>query len=311
MIGKIIGTGKYIPSNVLTNDDLSRMVETNDEWITERTGIKKRHIVKDETTTQMAISSSLNAIENANINVEEIDMIVVATLTPDSLLPNISSRVQEAIGADNAVSMDLNGACVGFLMAYQLVQSYFNNGDINCALIVGAESLSKIINYQDRTNCILFGDGSGAAVLKAGEGKVASVMHTDAKRGKVLTCRSGIGSDKGFVEMDGQEVFKFATREVPKVIKEVLNKADEKIEDIDYFILHQANKRIIDLIAKKLKVDINKMPINIEEYGNTSSASIPILLDDLNREGKLKKGQKLIVSGFGGGLSYGASYLEL
>lgn len=310
MIGKIIGTGKYIPNGVITNKDLEQLVDTSDEWITERTGIKKRHIAKDETTTQMAISASLSAIENAKIKPLEIDMIIVATLTPDTLVPNVASRVQDAIGADNAVSMDLNGACVGFLMAYQMFQSKFNNNEINCALIVGAECLTKITNYKDRTNCILFGDGAGAAVLKADEGKVVSVMHTDAKRGKALNCRSGIDTDKGFIEMDGQEVFKFATREVPNVIKETLQKANVELDSIDYFILHQANKRIIDLIARKLKVDITKMPINIEEYGNTSSASIPILLDDLNREQKLQKGHKLIISGFGGGLSYGASYLE-
>ncbi|HKK95520.1 MAG TPA: beta-ketoacyl-ACP synthase III [Anaerovoracaceae bacterium] len=319
MVGKLIGTGSYLPSRVLTNNDIAEMVETTDKWIRERTGIKTRCITEDDTTTSMAIKASNEALKNAKIKPEKIDMIIVATLTPDVLVPNVSSYVQKSIGAINAQCMDVNSACTGFLLGYQIAQSYIGTGSVKNALIIGAENLSAITNFKDRSNCIIFGDGAGACVLTAAEGKIVSLMHNDGSRGNVLECEARTPKDwetreknkLTYIRMDGQEVFKFATKEVPNVINEVLRKADANISDLDYLILHQANQRIIDYIKKKLNVDDEKVPSNISKYGNTSSASIPILIDEMNKDDKFNDGQKIVIAGFGGGLSWGASYINV
>ena len=319
MVGKIMGTGSYVPTKLLTNDDIAKMVDTSDEWITLRTGIKTRYITLDDTTSSMAIKASKEAVLDSNIDPRDIDMIIVATLTPDVLVPNVASYVQESIGAVNAQCMDVNSACTGFLLGYQIAQAYIENGSVKNALIVGSENLSAITNFEDRSNCIIFGDGAGACVLSAAEGKIFSVMHSDGKRGKVLECESRTNKDwqkreeekLTYIRMEGQEVFKFATKEVPKVINEVLSKAKSNVEEVDYIILHQANQRIIDFIIKRLDVDEKKVPSNIARYGNTSSASIPILIDEMNKEKRFKDGQKIVIAGFGGGLSWGASYIEI
>ncbi len=319
MVGKIMGTGSYVPTKLLTNDDIAKMVDTSDEWITLRTGIKTRYITLDDTTSSMAIKASREAVLDSHIDPRDIDMIIVATLTPDVLVPNVASYVQESIGAVNAQCMDVNSACTGFLLGYQIAQSYIENGSVKNALIVGSENLSAITNFEDRSNCIIFGDGAGACVLSATEGKIFSVMHSDGRRGKVLECESRTNKDwqkreeekLTYIRMEGQEVFKFATKEVPKVINEVLSKANSNVEEIDYIILHQANQRIIDYIIKRLDVDEKKVPSNIARYGNTSSASIPILIDEMNKEKRFKDGQKIVIAGFGGGLSWGASYIEI
>ena len=319
MVGKLIGTGSYLPSKVLTNDDISKMVETSDEWILERTGIKTRYITEDDTTTTMAVKASKKAIIDSGISSDDLDMIIVATLTPDVLVPNVSSYVQESLSAVNAQCMDVNSACTGFLLGYQIAQSYIQLGAAKNVLVVGSENLSAITNFKDRSNCIIFGDGAGACVLTASEGEIVSAMHSDGSRGKVLECDARTPKDwkekerdkLTYIRMEGQEVFKFATKEVPNVINEVLAKSNVSIDDIDYLILHQANQRIIDYITKKLKIDKEKVPSNISKYGNTSSASIPILIDEMNRAGKFKDGQKVIIAGFGGGLSWGASYINI
>jgi 3-oxoacyl-[acyl-carrier-protein] synthase-3 len=215
--------------------------------------------------------------------------------------------------------MDVNSACTGFLLAYQIVQSYIQCGTVKNALVIGAENLSAITDFTDRSNCIIFGDGAGACVISEAEGSVISIMHTDGERGKVLEAESRTPKDwmerekkkLTYIRMDGQEVFKFATSEVPNVINEILEKAEVNINELDYLILHQANKRIIDFIVKRLKIDAAKVPTNIERVGNTSAASIPLLIDEMNRAGKFKDGQKLVIAGFGGGLSWGASYIEV
>ena len=319
MVGKIVGTGRYVPNNVLTNEDLSKMVDTSDEWIVERTGIKTRYITEDDTTSSMAIKASVKAMEDSKVDPMDIDMIIVATLTPDVLVPSVSCYVQAHIGAKNAQCMDINRACTGFLMAYQIAQSYIESGSVKNARLIGAENLSAITDFTDRSNCIIFGDGAGACVLSPAEGRVISIMRTDGERGKVLEAESRTPKDwkereekkLTYIRMEGQEVFKFATKEVPNVINEILEKAEVKKEDLDYLILHQANKRIIDFIIKRLKIDPSKVPTNIARYGNTSAASIPLLIDEMNREGKFKNGQKLVIAGFGGGLSWGASYIEI
>ena len=314
MIGKICGTGAYIPGKYLDNNDLAKMVETSDEWIKERTGIARRHVIEDETTVSMAAGAAQNSLAQSGIKPEEIDLIIVSTLSSNVIMPCAACEVQRLIGAVNAACYDLNAACTGFVYGYIAAQAYINSGIYKTILVIGSESLSKLVDWNDRGTCILFGDGAGAAIIQAGEGpKFLPVTYADGSMGDVLTCSSRHHDEvvaNTYIKMDGQAVFKFAVKNVPLVISEVLEKNQTNIEEIDWFVLHQANKRIIDSIAKRLKVEENKFPANVSEYGNTSSASIPILLDEMNRKGLLKKGQKIVIAGFGGGLTWGAAMLE-
>lgn len=304
--GRICGTGSYVPSKYIDNNELAKTVDTNDAWIRERTGIVKRHIIEEDTTVTMAAEAARRALEDAKMSPEEIELILVSTISSNVVLPCAACEVQKAIGAVNAVCFDLNAACTGFLFAYNTAQAYIAGGVCKKALIIGAESLSRIVDWTDRGTCILFGDGAGAAVLTAEEGSmISAIMHSDGNRGGALTCEPG-----GYMKMDGQAVFKFAVKQVPQGIKELLEKTQLGVDDIDYFILHQANRRIVEAVAKRLNVEIDKFPMNLQEYGNTSSASIPILLDELNKKGMLKPGQKVVFAGFGAGLSWGASLLE-
>lgn len=316
MIGKICGTGSYAPAHFLDNNDLAKIVDTSDEWIRERTGVVRRHIIEEETTVSMSVEASKRALENAGMAAEELDLILVATFSSEVLLPCTACEVQNALGAVNATGFDLNAACTGFLFAYNTAQAYIASGMYKAVLVIGAESLSNTINWEDRGTCILFGDGAGAAILRAEEGAFyRPVTYSDGRYGGALTCMSRHRKNRppeeedldSYMQMDGQAVFKFAVRRVPEVIQEALTGADIAVGDIDWFILHQANKRIVEAVAKRLKADMERFPLNMEEYGNTSSASIPILLDEMNRQGKLKKGQKLVMSGFGAGLSWGAT----
>lgn len=307
MLGKICGTGSYVPEKVYNNNDIAKLVETSDEWIQERTGIVRRHIIDSETTSFMASEAAKRAIENAKVNAKDIDLILVATMTPEKLTPGMACIVQAEIQAENAAGIDMNAACSGFLFAFNTAQNYITAGMARTILIVGSESLSTIVDWEDRGSCILFGDGAGAVVLKEQEGQMKfTAMHSDGQKREVLMCESR--HPKLF--MDGKEVFRFAVKKVPEVIQEVLKKNGCQAEEIDWFILHQANKRIIESVAKRMNIDVSKFPMNIQEYGNTSSASIPILLDEMNRSGMLEKGQKIIMAGFGAGLSWGASLLE-
>ncbi|EGG82258.1 3-oxoacyl-[acyl-carrier-protein] synthase 3 [Lachnospiraceae bacterium 2_1_46FAA] len=306
MIGKICGTGAYAPPNVMDNNDLSKLVETSDEWIRERTGIVRRHIADGENTVSMAVKSAESALKNANISAEEIGFIIVSTISSNVILPCAACEVQKEIGAVNAVCFDLNAACSGFLFAYNTAQAYIASGIYRTGIVIGAECLSNLIDWKDRGTCILFGDGAGAVVVKAKEGTQPSIItHSDGEKGKALTCEQN-----DFIHMDGQEVFKFAVKQVPKCICELLEANGLKKEEIHYFILHQANRRIVEAVAKRLKIEIEKFPMNLQEYGNTSSASIPILLDEMNQKGLLRKGMKIVMAGFGAGLSWGASLIE-
>lgn len=319
MRGKICGTGSYVPENYYDNNDIAKLVETNDEWIRERTGIVKRHIADRDTTVSMAVRAAEAALENGKIKTEELDLILVSTITPNTIIPCTACEVQKAIGAVNATGFDLSAACSGFVFAYNTAQAYIAAGMYRNVLIIGSETLSDIVNWEDRGSCILFGDGAGAAVLRAEEGEVfPCVTHSDGVKGAVLACESRQQKDwkrkeeakQTYLSMDGQEVFKFAVKKVPEVIGELLEKTGYEVEDIDWFVLHQANMRIIESVAKRMKTDSNKFPMNISEYGNTSSASIAILLDEMNRSGKIKRGQKIVFAGFGAGLSWGASLAE-
>lgn len=324
MFGKIIGTGSYVPEQIIANEELAQYVETSDAWVVERTGIKKRHIMKDETTADMAVKAARKAIESAEIPAEEIDMIIVSSVSSNLILPNTACFVQEQIGAENASCMDVNTACTGFITAYNTVQSYINTGLIETALIVCAEGLSNLVDWKDRGTCILFGDGAGAAVIRKDETAVFdTVMKSDGRKGSSLTCSNEFANRKRliaeeeeksfntYIEMDGQEIFRFAVKQVPDCIQELAEKINISLDEIDLFVLHQANLRILQSIAKRLKVPMEKIPSNVSEYGNISSACIPMLLDELFRNGTLKRGQKIIMAGFGAGVTLSASYMEI
>ena len=323
MTGKIIGLGSYLPEKILTNDDLSKMMDTSDEWITERTGIKQRHIadpIKDRPSI-MVVKAAKQAVEAAGIDPKDIELIVTASTTPDLIFPTMSTTIQEAIGAsENCGCFDVNSACPGFVAAYNTVQSFIESGNVKLALVAGVECNSNFVDWTDRGTCILFGDGAGCAVLKAEEGKRNEfIMRSSGKRGTCLHCESARqpyrkdeeGFDKltGF-NMNGREVFKFAITEVPKIITDLSVKYRFDLGEIDYFILHQANQRIIEATAKKLKQPLEKFPMNIMNTGNCSSASIPILLKEMNDKGMLARGQKIVMASFGAGLVWNANYIE-
>jgi 3-oxoacyl-(acyl-carrier-protein) synthase III len=331
MIGKVCGTGSYVPAYFLDNNDLAKFVDTSDEWIQDRTGVIRRHIIQEDTTVSMAVKASVNALDNSGTRPDELDLIIVSTFTSEVLLPCTACEVQKEIGAVNATCFDLNAACTGFVFAYNTATAFIASGMYRTILVIGSESLSNMVNWKDRGTCILFGDGAGAVVMKAKEAEMlSSVTHSDGSKGSALTCMSRHRKDRAisirsentaqlkedcfeadtYMQMDGQAVFKFAVKQVPEVILEVLHENSISAEEIDYFVLHQANKRIIEAVAKRLKQDISKFPVNLGEYGNTSSASIPILLDELNREGVLKEGHKIVIAGFGAGLSWGATCIE-
>lgn len=324
---RIIGTGSYVPPDILTNDNLSEMVDTSDEWIKTRTGICNRHIAKDMDNADMAYNAARNAVEDAHIEASNIGLIIVATSTPDYAFPNQASLVQSKLKAVNAMCFDVSAACSGFITALDIAASMLKAGSYKYALVIGSEKMSEIVNWKDRSVCVLFGDGAGAVVLKAVDnnteddtgvsvgherGIIDSNIYNDGTGASVLTggrrfsdsCSTDI-----FIHMDGQEVFKFAVKSVPTAIETLLHNNNMDVNDVDKFILHQANVRIIESVAKRLKADKDKFPVNLNEYGNTSSASIPILLDELNRNGSLKQGEKLVLAGFGAGLSWGSILL--
>lgn len=318
MVGKIYGTGSYVPEHVMDNDDLAKIVDTNDEWIRERTGIGRRHVIEEETTSYMAGQAAARAVEQSGIDPAEIDLILVATSSSEVIYPCAACEVQKAVGAVHAAGYDLNAACTGFVLAFNTAQAYISAGLYRTILVVGAESMSNMVDWTDRSTCILFGDGAGAVILRAEEGNpVYMAAHSDGVKGEALTqvSRHRRGWEKeeekeSYIHMDGQAVFKFAVRKVPEIIEEVLGQTDVKLEEIDYFILHQANRRIIEAVAKRLKTDISKFPMNLEEYANTSAATVPILLDEMNRRGMFRRGQKIILSGFGAGLTWAACLFE-
>ena len=320
MTGKICGTGSWAPDKVWDNNDLAQMVETSDEWIRERTGVVKRHIAEEkEDTVTMAAEAARRALEDAEIKAEEIDLIIVATISPTEIMPCVACGVQERLGADNATCFDLNGACTGSLLALNTAQAYLAQSIYQTALVIGAEKLSGLTDWTDRGTCILFGDGAGAVVLKAAEnGRYAQITHSIGKRGSALTLKSrnqvcyetDPKAKETYIQMNGKEVFTFAVSKVPEAIKTLLKREEISCEDIRYYLLHQANERIIRSAARRIGDDISKFPMNMAEYGNTSSSSLLILLDEVKKSGKLNRGDKLILAGFGGGLTYGASLIE-
>ena len=287
MTSAILGTGKCLPKKIVTNDDLSQIVDTNDAWIRERTGIQTRHLATSETTETLSIEAAKQALEAAQIAPENLGLIIVATLTPDGSMPNTACKVQAAIGAKNAMCYEINAACSGFIYGLQTAHAFISSGILSYALIIGAETLSKIMDWKDRSTCVLFGDGAGAAVLGASEkGIICLDGGADGSKGSVLTCGNAPlcnpytkhPASNPYVEMDGQEVFKFAVRKIPAIVNNLLEKTDHTIDDLSCILLHQANQRIIQSAAKRLHADLDIFPMNLDKYGNTSSASVPISL---------------------------------
>ncbi|MBU3206144.1 ketoacyl-ACP synthase III [Clostridium algidicarnis] len=319
---KIIGTGSYMPKGITTNDDLSKWVDTSDEWISSRTGIKERRLSIGENTSELASKAAIKALENANMKAEDIELIIVATITGDSFTPSTACIVQENIGAFNAVAFDISAACSGFIFGLNTSYQFIKGGQMKNALVIGAEVLSKIVDFKDRNTCVLFGDGAGAAILKASkeQGILYNYIGSDGINGKEsLNCPAVQVSnpytkiekkEESFITMNGKEVFRFAVKIIPKSIEKILEDTNNSLDDIKYIIPHQANLRIVEFAAKKLKVDIEKFYVNLDKYGNTSSASIPIALDEMNRKGLLKKGDKIILVGFGGGLTWGSTLIQ-
>ena len=319
MTARIIGTGSCLPEAIVTNDYLSTIMDTSDEWISSRTGIKERHLVKEETTASLSLEAGRRALAEAGVAPEELDMIIVGTLTGDYITPSTACEVQAGLGAVNAVAFDINAACAGFLFSLHTVNAYIQCGMCRTALLIGAETLSRIMDWGDRSTCVLFGDGAGAAVVQAQEGGlIAYDQGSDGEKGKYLACRNRTNNNPlvqteknySYTQMDGQEVYKFAVTYVPNSIHKVLEKAGLQPEDIKYYLLHQANLRIIQAVAKRLKISLDRFPISLDHCGNVSAASVPILLDDVNRKGMLQKGDKIILSGFGGGLTWGTFLIE-
>jgi 3-oxoacyl-[acyl-carrier-protein] synthase-3 len=320
----IIGTGSFLPEKVLTNFDLEKMVDTSNEWIIKRTGISERRILdENEPSYAMAIEAAKRAIENANLNAEDIDLIVTATITTDYYTPSTGCIVQAAIGASNAIAFDINAACTGFIYALTVAQQFITSGMYKNALVIGCEALSKLVDWNDRNTCVLFGDGAGAVILSEvdqGYGILNSFLGSDGSSAMVLNAPSLYISEEdkekrqnnkfNSLWMDGTEVFKFAVKAMSNATLKVLEDLNMSIDDIQHIFPHQANTRIIEGAIKKLGVTDDKLYYVIQKYGNISSASIPVALDEANREGRLKTGDNLVLVGFGGGLTWGSIALK-
>lgn len=319
MKSRICGTGSALPKKEVTNDDLGKIIETSDEWIKSRTGICSRHLAVEETLTGLTAEAAGKALRQAGTRPEELDLIISATLSPDKLLPSLSCELQRELKAVNAAAFDLNAACSGFLFALQTADVYIKSGQCKNILVTGGEILSRIMDWSDRSTCVLFGDGAGAAVLKADEeyGILGSVQGSDGSKGEVLSCENRKNQnpyvtnspEPSYVHMNGQEVYRFAVRTVPNAIRQAVERAGSAIDEIELFLIHQANMRIIEAVAKRLGVSMDKFPTNLQSCGNISAGSVPILLDYVNGKGMLRKGAKIVLAGFGAGLSWGASVL--
>ena len=318
-----LGTGSCLPDKEVTNFDLEKIVDTNDEWIRTRTGISARRIADDQTaTSDLAYGASIKAMEAADVTAEELDMIIVATITPDNSFPSTACTLQDKLGAVNSSAFDVSAACSGFVYASTVVMQFVQSGAAKKILVVGAETLSKILDFTDRNTCVLFGDGAGAAIIGPVEsgGIVAMELGAKGSGGKFLSQPAGgsrmpatketVDNRLHYIKMDGSEVFKFAVRIMASSSKKVIEKAGWEIDELDYLIPHQANIRIINSAGKKLKLPSERVHVNLDKFGNTSAGSVPIALDEAVRTGKINKGDKVVLVAFGGGLTWGALAVE-
>lgn len=321
MYSRIVGTGHFAPEKVLTNADLEQIVDTTDEWIKSRSGIEQRHIAADDqTTADLAEQACIAAMEAAQVGPEDIDFMVVGTTTPDLVFPNVGCILQDKLGIHGCAAFSLEAACSGFIYALSVADKFVNSGQAKCALVVGAETLSRITDWTDRSTCVLFGDGAGAVVLKPSEeaGIISTHLRADGRYKDLLTAKSGVSVQPpgdalrdGFnVRMSGNEIFKVAVKSLESIVEETLaaNKIDRS--EIDWLIPHQANLRIIQATAKRLKMPMDKVVLTVQRFGNTSAASVPMALDIAVRDGRVQKGQLLLLEAFGGGLTWGSALVR-
>ncbi len=323
MIKSIItGVGGYLPEKILTNFDLEKMVETSDEWIRERTGIQSRHIAADEqTTSSLAILAAKEALKDAGISGEEIDLIILATTTPDDTTPATAMRVQAEVGAINAFAFDVQAACSGFMYALSVADKFIKTKSVKTALVIGAETLSRIVDWKDRNTCVLFGDGAGAVIVKGEEetdqnkdrGILNIILHSDGRLRELLTTTGGVSrtQNAGFVHMEGREVFRHAVTNLSNVAQELIDASNIQLSDVDYLVPHQANLRIIEGTAKKLDIPMEKVIVTLPEQGNTSAASIPLALYNGIKSQKIKKGDLVLLDAMGAGFTWAGALIRL
>jgi len=313
---KIAGTGRYLPEKILTNFDLEKIVDTTDEWIRTRTGVERRHVVaEDQTTSDMCVEAAKVAIEDAGIDVKDIDLIIVGTTSPDLIFPNVGTLVQHRLGIPPCPAFSMEAACTSFIYALTTADKFIKAGEAKCALIIGAECISKLVDWSDRNTCVLFGDGAGAVIVKASDepGIIATHLGADGQYKDLLYYPVGAskdlrkaGTDEAAIMMTGNEVFKVAVRTLGNVATRVLEKAGVDQDDVDWFIPHQANIRIIQATAKRLKLPMEKVILTVQDHGNTSAASVPMALDVSVRDGRVQRGQLILMEAFGGGFTWGS-----
>jgi len=306
---RIVSTGSYLPEKILTNYDLEKMVDTSHDWIFERTGINQRYIAdENESTVDMAYKASLKSIERSNINVDDIDMIIVATTTPERAFPSTAVLLQNKLDIKDCFAFDINAACTGFIYALDVADKYIKNNSINNILVIGAEKMSALVDWSDRNTCVLFGDGAGAVIISSSNnpGIISSTIGSNGSYKDLLT----VNPDSDFIEMKGNDVFKIAVNTMGKIARETLDQHDLKIDDVDWLIPHQANSRIINAIAKKLSLPSEKIIMTVGDHGNTSAASIPLAIDYATETGDLKKEDTVLLEAFGAGFTWGSTLLK-
>lgn len=317
----VAGCGSYLPEKIITNKQMEEIVDTTDDWIIERTGIKQRHIAADDQmTSDLAIKAAERALANANLTADDLDLIIVATATPDQTFPATATRVQEALGMTKGFAFDIQAVCSGFVYSMATADNFIKAGQVKHALVIGAETFSRILDWQDRTTCVLFGDGAGAVVLSAqagsgentDQGILSTHLHSDGRYSKLLYVDGGVSSTQstGYLRMKGKEVFRHAVVNLAEVVQEALLANDLKAEDIDIVVPHQANKRILDATARKLKLDPGKIVVTVEKHANTSAASIPLALDEAVRTGRIARGNIVILEAMGGGFTWGSCLIR-
>jgi len=317
---RIAGTGGYLPERIMENTELEHMVDTSDEWIKSRTGIHKRHIAaENEITCDLAEHAARLAMEAASVTADEIDLIIVATTTPDLIFPSTACLLQERLGVSGTAAFDVQAVCTGFIYALSIADKFIKTGAAKKALVVGAETLSNIIDWTDRDTCVLFGDGAGAVVLEVSDqpGIISTFLHADGQHKDLLRVPAGISTDyasvkdgNAFIEMQGNEVFKMAVNTLGRIVDETLAANNLDKHDIDWLIPHQANTRIISATAKKLDMPMDKVVVTVDQHGNTSAASVPLALDEAVRDGRIQRGDKLLLEAFGGGFTWGSALID-
>jgi 3-oxoacyl-[acyl-carrier-protein] synthase-3 len=321
VFARIAGTGSYLPEKCLTNEDLAKLVDTSDEWIAARTGIRRRHIAAEgQTTSDLGYHAAMRALEAAGVDAKELDLIVVGTTTPDLIFPSTACLIQHRLGADGCPAFDVNAACSGFVYALTVADKFIRSGAAKTALVIGAETLTRMVDWSDRTTCVLFGDGAGAVVLKADAetGILSTHMHADGGKKELLW--NPVGVSVGFkqgeencgvrIHMSGNDVFKHAVKALDSVVEETLEANGLDRHDIDWLIPHQANLRIIEATAKRLDMPMERVVVTVDRHGNTSSGSVPLALDEAVRSGKVQRGQLLLLEAFGGGFTWGSALLR-